>query len=68
MIVTGRNESENEDLNRTVAGKVDMIVYTGYRAKKPYCEYHGIKVDVWIDDHPESIVMDGQSLNWGEVK
>lgn len=64
IVVTGRNESENADLNRTIAGKVDMIIYTGYKAKKRYCEDHNIKIDVWIDDHPEAIVYDGQSLKW----
>ena len=30
--------------------------FTGLAAKKWYMEQQGIKVDVWIDDNPDSIV------------
>jgi len=32
------------------------IVYTSGEAKVPFCEQHGIKVDVWIDDQPYRLV------------
>ena len=35
-----------------------MPYYTGRKAKRQWCEYHGIKPDIWIDDRPEWIFQD----------
>ena len=34
------------------------VYYTAARPKRKHMENLGIKVDVWIDDHPELIVLD----------
>lgn len=51
-IVTMRHETE------PVTDFPAMVYYTGRRAKKPWCESNGIKIDVWIDDNPEWLVCD----------
>lgn len=33
-----------------------IIVYTDGRAKRVFCEGLGIKIDIWIDDRPETII------------
>lgn len=32
------------------------VYYTSYKAKREYMESKGIKIDVWIDDSPETII------------
>ena len=39
-----------------------MIYYTGRKAKKPFMEALGIKIDVWIDDRPEFIDNDSEGI------
>ena len=34
----------------------DNVVLTNGAAKKPYCDEHGIDIDVWIDNNPEHII------------
>jgi hypothetical protein len=34
------------------------IIYTSYRAKRRHCESLGLRVNVWIDDSPESVEQD----------
>ena len=34
----------------------DNVVLTNGAAKKPYCDEHGINIDVWIDNNPEHII------------
>lgn len=31
-------------------------IFTDRTPKKKYCDKHGIKIDIWIDDQPELIV------------
>lgn len=31
-------------------------IFTGFAAKKWFCEHRGLKIDIWIDDYPESII------------
>jgi hypothetical protein len=40
------------------------IFCTGRKAKKPFLEAVGIKPNVWIDDHPQSVFMDAEQI-WG---
>lgn len=35
------------------------VVYTGRKAKHNYCNMHGIHVDVWIDDQPHFLYVNG---------
>ena len=39
--------------------KVDMIIFTGRKAKLQYVASKSIKIDVWIDDNPLWIYQDG---------
>jgi 5'(3')-deoxyribonucleotidase len=32
------------------------VVYTNLRSKQTVCEERGMRIDVWIDDHPLSIL------------
>ena len=60
MIVTARRETEEntEEIN----GMLDQydcqmpIVFTSLGSKLHACESRGIRVDIWIDDDPESLV------------
>ncbi len=56
-VVTMRYAEEmiDHEFSILVEGRVN---YTGYKAKKPYMEAKGIKIDIWIDDHPAMIVND----------
>jgi len=52
IVVTMRYEEEQ------IKDFPAMIYYTGRKAKKPWCEKNGLKVDVWIDDNPHWINQD----------
>lgn len=34
------------------------VVYTGRKAKKVFCDEHGINIDIWIDDNPHWLFQD----------
>lgn len=34
------------------------VIYTGRKAKKPFVSELGYTFDIWIDDHPQLILMD----------
>lgn len=52
MVVTFRApELEIEDMGIPV-------YYTSYRAKRKYMESQGVRIDIWIDDSPETITVD----------
>jgi hypothetical protein len=36
---------------------VDGVVFCAYKPKRETCRANGIKIDVWIDDMPETISM-----------
>ena len=36
-----------------------MIYYTGRKAKRAFMESQGIRVNIWIDDDPIAIFVDG---------
>ena len=63
MCVTMRHESEGEQVNRQLFGKVNRIIFTGRKAKKRTMEFLGLKVDVWIDDCPHFILTDAKDSN-----
>lgn len=65
FIVTLRHEHEMMDIRAPLMLLVDDIFATGRKAKKPFVEAKGHKVDIWIDDHPEYINNDfGEVLKW----
>ena len=55
ILATMRYEHE-EDLGiKSIRSKVDQVIFTQRKAKLPFLLMMGIKVDIWIDDHPEWI-------------
>jgi len=51
LCVTMRHERERVEVPCEV-------VYTGRKAKKPYCDDRSINIDIWIDDNPCWILRD----------
>ena len=61
-VVTYRNSTQFEDMNLKIPNIKDYI-FTNAIAKRTYCEkIVNIKVDIWIDDLPESIIFDYNQL------
>lgn len=56
--VTMRYETEAQPVKDALATKVDCIVCTGRRAKRPFMYRLGIHVSVWVDDEPGWILTD----------
>ena len=50
---------EEEDVLAALEDKVDRVVFTSRKAKKPFLEELGIFPDVWVDDNPRWIYEDG---------
>lgn len=44
-------------------GKVDAIYFTGQQAKSDYMYSIGIRIDVWIDDMPVAVHMNGAAYD-----
>lgn len=61
IMATYRHEIADWD---PIMEKIDLEIYfTDGKAKKPYLEERGIKVDVWLDDRPLTVVEDSA---WGQ--
>jgi hydroxymethylpyrimidine pyrophosphatase-like HAD family hydrolase len=60
VCVTMRYEHESEQVVRQLAGRVDHIIFTGRRAKKPHMELLGLVPDVWIEDAPHWVFTDAE--------
>ena len=57
-IVTYRASTQFDDMNMSLKNVRDYI-FTNAMAKRNYCEeVAGLKIDIWIDDFPESVVYD----------
>lgn len=54
-IVTMRSPKEALEIPAMLADAVEAVVCTTRKAKAPYCEALGIKIDIWIDDMPLAI-------------
>jgi hypothetical protein len=51
---------EIDELYKSI-GKIigkDNVILTNGAAKKPYCDKHGIDIDIWIDNNPIHIIQD----------
>ena len=59
--VTMRDDTTAQLIDPRLHQSVTIFATCG-QAKKAYCEARGIRIDIWIDDHPEWI---GKSL-WEE--
>jgi hypothetical protein len=58
ILATMRYEYE-KDVGLTIIEQSGVKLYfTGRKAKKPFLEELGIKVDLWIDDCPKWILFD----------
>ncbi len=55
ILVTCRSEECGNDVVLAIAGLIP-IVFTDHRPKREECDRLGLRVDVWIDDMPETIV------------
>jgi hypothetical protein len=54
------DSDEKKDLMDSI-GKVlgsDNVILTEGKAKLPYCEKHGINIDIWVDNNPIHIIKD----------
>ncbi len=54
--VTSRSYHASSPVIIDLGNKVDEIYYTNGKAKQPFMFAQGIRIDVWIDDNPLSIV------------
>jgi hypothetical protein len=52
---TPKNRARIQTALGTYAGYVTAILFTSGVPKRQYCQLHGYKVDVWIDDIPEEV-------------
>lgn len=58
MVVTMRDEYECQQVHRQLLGKVDRIIFTNRKAKRPHMEFLGHQVQIWIDDAPHWVNQD----------
>lgn len=56
--VTMRYPGEAMEVEDAIAGKVDAIIYTRRKAKRPYLAARGLAPDIWIDDNPRWVEVD----------
>lgn len=57
-LVTWRFESEAQELFKHFASILDGVYPTGRKAKEKFMYDQGIRIDVWIDDNPGSVLND----------
>ena len=60
VCVTMRYEAEGEVVKSMLGPLINDIIFTKRKAKGPYVENRGIKIDVWIEDSPHWILMDSK--------
>jgi hypothetical protein len=58
ILATMRYSDEVEPEFLDLGRRCSQVVFTNRKAKKPFLESLGIKVDVWIDDSPDWILND----------
>jgi len=67
IICTMRYESEKAEMSNVE--ELFKIYFTGRKAKKPFLDELGIKVDIWIDDNPQWVNSDIENpFKEGEYK
>ena len=60
ICVTMRYEHEGEEVKNMLGDLVNEIIFTKRKAKSPYVENRGVKIDIWINDMPYWIIMDSK--------
>ncbi len=63
VVVTMRYESEAPEFTLSPVCACRWF-FTGRKAKKPFMHNLGIKPNIWIDDHPQSVFLDAEQI-WG---
>lgn len=53
-VVTGRLKTTHPEDLHAWYGIVEDVFFTEHKAKRPFMEAKGIKVDIMIDDYPEA--------------
>jgi len=59
FMVTGRNNDDKELVRQWAECSGisrGRVICTNGEAKRWHCEHRGLKIDVWIDDDPSSII------------
>jgi hypothetical protein len=64
VAVTMRYQSEGIDPKFLSFIGEENVFFTGRMAKKPFMANLGIHPSIWIDDHPQSVFMDAETI-WG---
>lgn len=60
ICVTRRFQSKGKKVYKALDGKVDDVIFCNHRPKIDVTRELGIYVDVWIDDSPEYIFIEGE--------
>jgi hypothetical protein len=55
-VVTMRTESEGDEVRRTIGHQAHKVICTSRQGKQAFCERAGVRIDIWIDDMPQTIV------------
>jgi len=61
-LVTMRYPSECMNLEPKLIATGLHIYPTSRRAKRPFMEHSGVKIDVWIDDNPRAVEEDADAI------
>lgn len=65
-VVTMRFESEGIDIDQRLFKLGVDVIYTDRKAKRPVVQALGCEMHIWIDDHPEAVILDASRI-WGPV-
>jgi hypothetical protein len=68
VVVTWRYPTTHPEDLQFLVDKGFAVFYTSLQAKQDYMATQGIKVDIWIDDNPASIIVDAPNRPKGESK
>lgn len=56
-VVSARNESQasRDEIRSAILQDQIPIILTSHNPKQAWCEFHGIHIDIWIENNPRSI-------------
>jgi hypothetical protein len=55
LLITNRTSAMSDEVYRNAGPYVRQVIFAGPMPKRKAAERHGYAVDVWIDDHPETV-------------